>query len=37
MADICRAVPSPVLEDACAIQDYSGIELIQPYLTNDAN
>jgi hypothetical protein len=32
IADICIKVPDEVLEDACNRQDYSGIELIKPYM-----
>lgn len=32
VANICLEVPNNVLIDACSRQDYSGEELIQPYL-----
>jgi len=32
---ICNKVPDSVLTDACSRQDYSGRELIKPYLEND--
>jgi hypothetical protein len=32
ICNICLKVPDNVLEDACSRQDYSGIDLIKPYL-----
>ena len=31
-AHLCRTCPNDVLEDACSRQDYSGRELVHPYL-----
>lgn len=32
VAEICRLVPDDVLADACSRQDYSGRDVIAPYL-----
>ena len=32
MADLCNKVPDDILKKACSKQDYSGREMIKPYL-----
>lgn len=35
VAKLCEVCPDDVLEDACSRQDYSGRELVKPYLTQN--
>lgn len=36
VAEICRLVPDNVLADACSRQDYSGRDVVAPYLNKEA-
>ena len=35
VAEICKKVPNNILIEACKRQDYSGVELIKPYLPGE--
>lgn len=35
--NLCRNVPTSILTDACLRQDYSGKDLIKPYMPQESN